>query len=90
MDLLALDCAKIHKAVVTVQRAIYKMQGCIHRFTVDDKGCVMKVVFGAHMPHEDQPYRALLAALQLRQEALLGRRAVGPSTVFPPFELIIL
>ena len=67
MDLLALDCAKIHKAVVTVQRAIYKMQGCIHRFTVDDKGCVMKVVFGAHMPHEDQPYRALLAALQLRQ-----------------------
>ena len=67
MDQLALDCSKIHVAVLTVQRIVQTLQGCIHRFTVDDKGCVMKVVFGAHLPHEDQPYRALLAALQLRQ-----------------------
>lgn len=26
----------------------------------------MKIVFGAHMPHEDQPNRALLGALELR------------------------
>ena len=64
---LSFSWFQIHKAVVTVQRCVNKLQGCIHRFTVDDKGCVMKVVFGAHMPHEDQPYRALLAALQLRQ-----------------------
>ena len=67
MDQLSLDCNKIHTAVVTVQRIVQTLDGCIHRFTVDDKGCVMKVVFGAHLPHEDQPYRALLAALQLRQ-----------------------
>ena len=67
MDQLALDCTKIHVAVLTVQRIVQTLSGCIHRFTVDDKGCVMKVVFGAHLPHEDQPYRALLAALQLRQ-----------------------
>ena len=67
MDTVTLDCLKIHTAVVTVQRIVQALQGCIHRFTVDDKGCVMKVVFGAHLPHEDQPYRALLAALQLRQ-----------------------
>ena len=67
MDATALDCDKIHTAVVTVQRIVQTLQGCIHRFTVDDKGCVMKVVFGAHLPHEDQPYRALLAALQIRQ-----------------------
>lgn len=63
----ALDCKQIHVAVLTVQRIVSTLQGCIHRFTVDDKGYVMKVVFGAHLPHEDQPYRALLAALQLRQ-----------------------
>tara|TARA_B110001452_G_scaffold161034_1_gene134039 strand:- start:557 stop:4195 length:3639 start_codon:yes stop_codon:yes gene_type:complete len=67
MDLLQLDCARIHQAVVTVQQRVHAMQGCIHRFTVDDKGCVMKVVFGADLPHEDQPYRALLTALHLRQ-----------------------
>ena len=67
MDHLDLDCNKIHVAVLTVQRIVHMLQGCIHRFTVDDKGFVMKVVFGAHLPHEDQPYRALLAALQLRQ-----------------------
>ncbi len=33
----------------------------------------MKVVFGAHLPHEDQQYRALLAALQIRHAlSLLG------------------
>lgn len=67
MDLLQLDCARIHQAVVTVQQRVHAMQGRIHRFTVDDKGCVMKVVFGADLPHEDQPYRALLTALHLRQ-----------------------
>ena len=66
MDIVSLDCAKINTAVVTVQRIMHQLQGCIHRFTVDDKGCVMKVVFGAQLPHEDQPYRALLAALQVR------------------------
>ena len=117
MDLMALDCAKIHTAVVAVQRCVHQMQGCIHRFTVDDKGCVMKVccpsrafssphlrscapriyshwfgirvallapqvVFGAHMPHEDQPYRALLAALQLRQALSLQgiQPALGVAT----------
>ena len=77
MDQLALDCHKIHEAVVTVQRTVHALQGCIHRFTVDDKGCVMKVVFGAHIPHEDQPYRALLAALQLRQA--LSMQGIQPS-----------
>ncbi|KAL1525790.1 hypothetical protein AB1Y20_020631 [Prymnesium parvum] len=82
MDLMALDCAKIHRAIVAVQRCVYHLQGCIHRFTVDDKGCVMKVVFGAHMPHEDQPYRALLAALQLRHALSLQgiQPALGVAT----------
>ena len=65
--LYSLPCPQIHKAIVTVQERVHRMRGSIHRFTVDDKGCVMKVVFGADLPHEDQPYRALLAALQLRQ-----------------------
>ena len=53
MDQLALDCTKIHVAVLTVQRIVQTLSGCIHRFTVDDKGCVMKVVFGAEVRHED-------------------------------------
>ena len=77
MDASDLDCNKIHTAVVTVQRIVAKLQGCIHRFTVDDKGCVMKLVFGAHLPHEDQPYRALLAALQIRQA--LSLQGIQPS-----------
>ena len=89
MDTIALDCEKIHTAVVTVQRIVQTLQGCIHRFTVDDKGCVMKVVFGAQLPHEDQPYRALLAAMDLRHALSLqgiqpavgvasGESLVGP------------
>ena len=77
LDASNLDCGKIHTAVTTVQRAVAALQGCIHRFTVDDKGCVMKIVFGAHLPHEDQPYRALLAALQIRQ--LLSLQGIQPS-----------
>ena len=77
MDAGDLDCNKTHTAVVTVQRIVSTLQGCIHRFTVDDKGCVMKVVFGAHLPHEDQPYRALLAALQVRH--FLSLQGIQPS-----------
>ena len=77
MDQLELDCQRIHKAVLTVQQVVHALQGCIHRFTVDDKGCVMKVVFGAQSPHEDQPYRALLAALQLRHA--LSMQGIQPS-----------
>ena len=53
-----------------MQQRVHAMQGRIHRFTVDDKGCVMKVVFGADVPQEDQPYRALHTALNLRQVTL--------------------
>ena len=77
MDASDLDCAQIHTSVMTVQHIIGMLQGCIHRFTVDDKGCVMKIVFGASLPHEDQPYRALLAALQVRQ--LLSLQGIQPS-----------
>lgn len=77
MDGGDLDCAKIHAAVIAVQRIIATLQGCIHRFTVDDKGCVMKIVFGAHLPHEDQPYRALHAALQVRHQ--LSLQGIQPS-----------
>ena len=66
LDLLDLDCVNMHKVLLTVQQHVHDMQGCTHRFTVDDKGCVMKVVFGANIPHEDQPYRAVLAALHIR------------------------
>ncbi|KAL3921149.1 MAG: hypothetical protein SGPRY_005001, partial [Prymnesium sp.] len=77
MDLMDLDCERIHLAVVAVQRCVTELGGSIHRFTVDDKGCVMKVVFGANEPLEQQPQRALLAALQLVQA--LSSQGVQPS-----------
>ena len=60
----------MHKVLLSAH--VHDMR-CTHRFTVDDKGCVMKVVFGANIPHEDQPYRAVLAALHMR-DALSSHR----------------
>eukprot|EP00965_Chrysotila_dentata_P070451 2328349-Pleurochrysis_carterae.AAC.1 len=71
MDPLALDCTMMHAAVVAVQKQVHITEGCIHRFTVDDKGCVMKVIFGGEWPHEKQPYRAVLAAMLIHHELIM-------------------
>ena len=47
MELEALDGTRIHNAVLTVQQHLARFRGRVHRLAVDDKGCVMKVVFGA-------------------------------------------
>ncbi|RMF33081.1 MAG: tetratricopeptide repeat protein, partial [Chloroflexi bacterium] len=52
------------------QRIIYRYQGSINKLTVDDKGTILLVLFGAPpRAHEDDAERALRSALDLQRVA---------------------
>jgi len=62
--------ACLHQFVVSAQKIIYNYQGTLPRLTVDDKGTVMLILFGAPPhSHEDDPERAVRCALELQQMA---------------------
>jgi adenylate cyclase 10 len=53
----------------SVQRAIYKYEGSLNKFLVDDKGSTLLAVLGLPpLAHEDDPERAVLMALALADE----------------------
>ena len=66
-----------------VQDAVYRYEGSINKFLVDDKGTILMVLFGAPpFSHRDDPARAIACALDLlviaTDHAL--RMAIGVAT----------
>jgi class 3 adenylate cyclase/predicted ATPase len=58
---------KLHTFLRHIQKIIYHYWGSLTRLTVDDKGTVLLVLFGAPpLSHEDDPERALRCALDLQ------------------------
>ncbi len=58
---------RLHHFVRDAQTVIYSLEGSMPRITVDDKGTVMLVLFGAPPnSHEDDPERAVRCALELQ------------------------
>lgn len=61
---------KLHNFVCGAQTIIYNFQGSLPRLTVDDKGTVLLILFGAPpYSHQDDPERAVRCALGLQQLA---------------------
>lgn len=58
---------QLHNFLRGAQQIIYHFQGCLPRITVDDKGTVLLILFGAPPDaHEDDPERAVRCALDLQ------------------------
>jgi len=59
----------IHSAIQLLQTIIYRYQGSLNKFLVDDKGSTVMAVFGLPpVAHRNDPERAVMAALDLRNE----------------------
>ncbi len=59
--------ARLHSATLAVQTVVARFDGTFHRAIVDDKGSNMLCVWGIPgRAHEDDPARALTAALAMR------------------------
>ena len=52
-----------HKILQTFQKCIYKLQGSLNKFVVDDKGTIAMAIFGIDGYHHDNPSRALEASI---------------------------
>ena len=65
---------QLQKTIKTLQRIVYRYQGSLNKFLVDDKGSTVMAVFGLPpVAHDNDSTRAVLAALDLR-EALKTKR----------------
>lgn len=59
--------------VAAAQETIYRYEGSLNKLSVDDKGTVLLVLFGAPpLAHEDDPQRALACAQELQAIAAKG------------------
>ena len=57
---------RIQKVIQTLQSIIYKYQGSLNKFLIDDKGSTVMALFGLPpVAHQNDPARAVLAALEL-------------------------
>ena len=55
---------RVHKALCEVQSAVYKYEGSVNKFLMDDKGSTVVAAFGlAPFCHENDAVRAVLSAL---------------------------
>lgn len=62
---------KIQSFVFEAQQVAERLEGAIHQVLMDDKGLTLTLVFGlAPLAHEDDPLRAVEAALRLRRQLL--------------------
>ncbi|KAF2073845.1 hypothetical protein CYY_004841 [Polysphondylium violaceum] len=60
------DLNKLQSIVVEVQTIVYKYEGTIRQFIVDDKGCVLIAAWGVPpYSHEDDPSRAVEASMEI-------------------------
>ncbi len=72
----------IQQVITGIQKAIYKYEGSLNKFLVDDKGSNVIAVFGVPpLAHNDDATRGFLAALKLlRKMRGLGTKCYGGVT----------
>jgi class 3 adenylate cyclase len=57
---------RIHNVIRKVQRAVYRYEGSLNKFLMDDKGSTLIAVFGLPpLAHEDDAVRGVLSALAI-------------------------
>ncbi len=61
---------KLDSFILWVQRILRGYEGYILQLTIGDKGSFLYAAFGAPVAHEDDPVRAVMAALELRDPRL--------------------
>lgn len=60
--------ARSHELLVEIQSAVYRFEGSIYQFGVDNKGLTVVAAFGLPpLSHEDDPLRGALAAVAARE-----------------------
>jgi class 3 adenylate cyclase/GNAT superfamily N-acetyltransferase len=77
------DVQLIQNVLEAVQLAVYRYEGSLNKFLMDDKGCTVVAVFGLPpLAHEDDAVRGILSALAIcaRLHELQLRPAIGVST----------
>ena len=58
----------IQRVMLEIYSVLHRYEGTVSRFQIDDKGTVLKIVFGFPlMAHEDDPVRAVHAAIEIRR-----------------------
>ncbi len=57
---------KLDLYIAWVQRVLARYEGFLLQLTVGDKGCYLYLAFGAPIAHDDDPTRAVAAALDLQ------------------------
>jgi len=63
------ELKKVQKVVITLQSGIYQYEGSLNKVSIDDEGYVAIAAFGLPpLAHENDPTRALLAAIQIRRK----------------------
>lgn len=70
-------------AVRTIQTALYRYEGAVNKFSVDEKGATLIAVFGLPpLSHEDDAFRGVQAAMAVQADLhRLGMRcAIGVTT----------
>jgi len=72
------DVLHVQAMVTAMQKEVYRYDGAINKISVDEKGAVLIAVFGLPpLSHEDDPARALQAALALRKSLMEGGISSG-------------
>ena len=68
-----------HRALLTIQKAIYTRNGTLRQFLQDDKGLLAICIMGMppFSPHENDPTRGVLAAMDIRRGLELLGMKVG-------------
>lgn len=62
------DFVRVHSMLRAVQQAVYKYEGSLNKFLMDDKGSTLVAVFGLPpIAHEDDSLRGVLSALEIIQ-----------------------
>jgi hypothetical protein len=57
----------VQRIMIQIYSVLHRYEGTVSRFQIDDKGTVLKIVFGFPlMAHEDDPVRAVHAAIEIR------------------------
>ncbi|MBK8021066.1 MAG: tetratricopeptide repeat protein [Chloroflexi bacterium] len=60
--------ARLDGLVQVVQRVVERYEGSVLQLTIGDKGSYLYAAFGAPFAHEDDPARALNAAIDMREQ----------------------
>ncbi|NJM06888.1 hypothetical protein HC891_12920, partial [Candidatus Gracilibacteria bacterium] len=60
----------LQAAMIDLQRTVYRYEGSVNKFLVDDKGTISIIAFGAPpLAHHDDPLRAVRCALEIQEQA---------------------